>query len=196
MNKKHFFIILIIAFSSIYSFAQPEDATIYFKDGDSIPGYAFIKHNEINFRVSMESEDDFWDYEMVDKVEFETFFGPKIYKYIKLNEFDKPVLLELVTEGEISMYRQRSTSWILDSDFPQNNFPNNRQVTKVTNFLIRKNDDYPSCLNCGIINKWKKRTMDFVIDCSSLVKKIKTNELREIHLQEIVEYYNDFCTDY
>ncbi len=196
MNKLLSLFILIFTLASINCFSQSEEATIFFKNGDSIPGYAFIKNNKIKFRVSLDSKGDFWSSLMVEKVEFDTFFGTKTYEYIKLNEFDDPVLLELVTEGEVSLYRQTSSSWILDSSFPQNNHPNNRKVTKATNFLIRQNNDYPSCLNCGLFNKWKKRTMDFLIDCPVLVEKIKTNEFREIHLQEIVEYYNNFCTEY
>ncbi len=194
--KKHIYLfIFLFAIGNFTCFSQSAEATMFFKDGDSIQGYAFIKNNKIKFRVSLDSKAEFWTSLMIEKVEFDTFFGVKTYEYINLNEFGEPVLFELVTKGEVSLYRQSSSYWILDSSFPENNFPNNHKVTTVTNYLIRQNEDYPSCLNCGLFNKWKKRTMDFLIDCPTLVKKIKKNEFREIHLQEIVEYYNDFCTD-
>jgi len=195
MNKLFISLIILTALLSSNCYSQSEKAILFFNDGDSIPGYAFIKNNKIKFRVSLESKADFWSFDMVKKVEFETLFRIITYEYVKLNESDDPLLIELVTKGEVSFYRQTSSSWILDSNFPGNNFPNNRKVTNVSNYLVRKNDDYPSCLNCGLFNKWKKRTMDFLIDCPVLVKKIKTNEFREIHLQEIVEYYNDYCTE-
>lgn len=131
---------------------------------------------------------------MIHKIEFETFFGIRTYEYMQFNKFNDPVLIELITEGEVSLYRQTNFSWDLNDSFLENNFQNNRKVTRKTEFLIRKNEDYPSCLNCGLFNKWKKRTINFLIDCPVLVQKIKSNEFREIHLQEIVEYYNDFCT--
>lgn len=195
MTKLSNILFLLLALFCLNCFSQSENATLFFKDGDSLQGYAFINNNKIKFRVSLDSKGDFWSFEMVNKVEFETFFGIKTYEYVKINEFNDPLLLELVTKGEVSLYRETSSSWILDSNFPENNFPNNRKVTTATNFLIRKNDDYASCLNCGIINKWRKRTMDFLIDCPTLVEKIKSYEYGEADLQEIVEYYNDFCTE-
>ncbi len=195
MNKLPAFLVVLFILLNVNCFSQSEEATIFFKDGDSIQGYGLIKKNKIKFRVSLDSKGDFWDFEMINKIDFETFFGIKTYEYIKLNGSSEPSLLELVTKGEVSLYRQTSSSWILDPGFPENNFPNNRKVTKVINFLIRKNEGYPSCLNCGFINKWRKRTMDFLIDCPVLVKKIKSYELGETDLQEIVEYYNDFCTE-
>ena len=195
MKKLLTLLTLLFALLSNNCLSQSEDATIFYKDGDSIRGYAFVKNNKVKFRVSLDRKGEFWTSLMIEKVVFETFFGNITYEYIKINEYNDPILLELVSEGDVSLYRQTSSSWILDSNFPENNHPNNRKVTKVINFLIRKNDDFPTCLNCGLFNKWKKRTMDFVIDCPTLIKKIKINEFREIHLQEIVEYYNDFCTE-
>jgi hypothetical protein len=196
MKKPTIFLILSITFLSINCFSQSEEATIFFKDGDSIQGYGLIKNNKIKFRVSLNGKSDFWTFRMVEKIEFETFFGIKIYEYIKLNKDRVPILMELITKGEVSLYRQTDSSWVLDTNFPENNFPNNRIVTNETNFLVRKNSDYTSCLNCGLFNKWKKRTIHFLIDCPTLVQKIKKNEFREIHLKEIVEYYNDFCTEF
>jgi hypothetical protein len=191
---------LINIFLSTICFSQSEKATLFFNDGDSIDGYGYIDKNKIKFRVSLDSKGDFWSFDMVSKVEYETLFGKKTFEYIYLNDTDDPVIMELITKGEVSLYRQTESSWVLDNSFPEsyisvNNFPNNRKVTKVTHFLIRRNEVYPSCLNCGIINKWKKRTKDFLIDCPGLIKKIESDELREIHLQEIVQYYNDFCLE-
>ncbi|PHS08236.1 MAG: hypothetical protein COA88_07065 [Kordia sp.] len=68
------------------------------------------------------------------------------------------------------------SQWIFDINSPNNNFlninfPNNNKVTTVTNFIIREGEEYPSRLNCGFFNKWKKRTIDFLIDCPELIKK-------------------------
>ncbi len=194
MKKLFTFIALAILLSSTNCFSQSEKATIFFKDGESIQGYGFVKNNKVKFRVSLDSKGDFWEHEMIDKIEFETFFGIKTFKYIKANDFNPPFLMELVTEGEVSLYRKSSSSWQTNPGL--NGLPSNYKVEKVTNFLIRKGDDFPSCLNCGLFNKWKKRSIDFFINCPGLIEKIKSNEYREIHLQEIVEYYNDFCTEY
>ncbi|AWG20265.1 hypothetical protein FFWV33_01340 [Flavobacterium faecale] len=95
---------------------------------------------------------------MVDKIEFQHFFEKQVYKYIKLNKTNDPVLMELVTEGEVSLYRLTDSSWISNYNFGTNMYGNNmygtsRKITKITNFLIRKNEEYPSCLNCELFNK-------------------------------------------
>jgi hypothetical protein len=200
MNRQSFLLTSLFILLSAICFSQSERATLFFNDGDSIQGYGYIDNNKIKFRVSLDSKGDFWGFDMVSKIEYETLFGKKTFEYIYLNDIDDPIIMELVTKGEVSLYRQTDSSWVLDSNFPNNEFsindvPNNRKVTKVTHFLIRQNDAYPSCLNCGLINKWKKRTKDFLIDCPGLIEKIESNEFREIHLQDIVEYYNDFCAE-
>lgn len=196
MKKSFFlFIILSILINISYCFSQSQEATIYFKDGESIQGYASIKNDKIKFRVTLDSKADTWTSLMIDRVEFDTFFGPKIYKYIKLEKISSPILLELVTEGELSLYRKNDSSWTLDPNFPKNKFPSNFKTESTINYLIHKDDNFATCLNCGIINNWKKRTLKFLKDCPELVKKIKKNEFREIHMEEIITYYNDFCSE-
>ncbi|AWG20264.1 hypothetical protein FFWV33_01335 [Flavobacterium faecale] len=195
MNKLTNFLVLSFILLSLNCFSQTIDATIFFKDGGSIIGYGLIKDNKIKFRVSLDSKADSWDFEMVDKIEFQHFFEKQVYKYIKLNKTNDPVLMELVTEGKVSLYRLTDSSWISNYNFGYNQYVGNTKITKITNFVIRKNEEYPSCLNCELFNKWKKRTMDYLIDCQTLIKKIKSNELTESDLKEIVEYYNDLCTE-
>jgi len=145
---------------------------------------------------------EYWDYETISKIEFHGFNLTETYEYIDIKSSIIPVLLELVTEGEVSLYRKEKTRWI-GSNIPgikdengQNGSPGSaRKTTITTNYLKRENEQFPICLNYGIINPWKKRTINFLSDCPTLIKKIKTNEFRQIHLQEIVEYYNDFCSE-
>jgi len=188
------FTTLLISLLSTDCFSQSEEATIFFKDGESIEGYGLVRNNKIKFRVSLEDKGDFWGHEMLDRIEFETFFGTKTYKYIRANDFNPPFLMELVTEGEVTLYRKSSSSW--QTNLAINGLPSGYKIEKITNFLIRKEDDFPTCLNCGLFNKWKKRAVDYFINCPGLIEKIKSNEYREIHMQEIVEYYNDFCSEY
>ena len=178
---------------------------MFFNDGEYFEGYGSIKNNKIKFRLSLDDEAEKWDYESISKIEFETFFEIKTYEYIRLNKESNPVLLQLISKGEVSLYREVKSQWrfginspnnnFLNNNFRNINFPNKNKITTVTNFMIREGEEYPSCLNCGFFNKWKKRTIDFLIDCPELIKKIKSNEFGESDLQEIINYYNDFCSD-
>ncbi len=182
---------------------QSKDATLFFKDGDSISGYGQIKNNRIKFRLTLDQKGDYWNYEMVDKIIFGSYLDLKTYQYIQINKESKPRLLELVTDGELALYRDKKSSYTNFRNSPISPIDKlnlieirlAQKVTKVYNYLFKKGDDYPSCLNCGIFNRWRKRTIDFLIDCNGLVEKIDSGEYREIHLEDIVNYYNDFCTE-
>jgi hypothetical protein len=199
MNQK-LKLVLSFMFLSFYSFSQTQEATIFFNDGDSIDGFGMIKNNKVKFRASLDSEGDFWDFESISKIEFYGFEMYKTYEYVKLKPNINPILLELVTDGEVSLYREESSKWtgsnipeILD-EYGRPGVPGSAQkVVKVKNYIKRKSDEVASCLNCGVFNNWRKRANDFFSDCEYLVKKIKTNELR--YLRDIVEYYNDFCAE-
>lgn len=193
-NLFHFTISLFILLS-IDCFSQSGKATIFFKDGESIQGYGLIKKNKIKFKLSQDGKYDSWGYDMINKIHFDGIYEDKIYEYVKPNKFNNPTLMEYITGGEISLYQQTKKTLVL-GDYGLNNLPNRHIETEVMNFLIKKGDEFPYCLNCGIFNKWKKNTINFLIDCPGLISKIKSNEYREIHLKEIVEYYNDFCTEY
>ncbi len=197
MKKATILLTVLVTCFITHCFAQTEEAILYFNDGTSVPGYARIKNNRIKFRVSLDSKADFWGYEMIEKVEFETFFGPKIFRYIKVNDINNPILMEIVTEGHVSLYRKRKITWGHESLATPIGIPDHiKKTEKNTNFLIREGEDFPSCLNCDFLNRWKKRTIDFLSNCPGLVEKIKTGVYGEDDLKDIVEYYNDFCADH
>ena len=193
---------LVISFIllSFYCFSQTQESTIFFKDGDSIEGYGMIKNNKVKFRASLDSEGDFWDFESITKIEFYGFKMYKTHEYVKLKPNMNPILLELVTGGEVSLYREKKSKWTggnipeIPDEYGERGVPGSAQkVVEVKNYIKRNSDEFPSCLNCGVFNNWRKRATDFFSDCEYLVKKIKANEFRD--LQEIVEFYNDFCAE-
>lgn len=187
-RKNYFLFILFICF---YGFSQDQEATIFFKDGDSIQGFAMIKNEKIKFRISLDEKPDTWDYESVSKVEFYGFNIIKTYVYMKPNKYEKHRLFELLVNGEISLYLEGFS--ILINNSTNNKIPS--EVTKEYNYVKRKTDEYPTCINCYPLESWKKKTLAFFKDCPNLIKKIKNNELREIHLVDIVYFYNDYCAD-
>jgi hypothetical protein len=189
VKKNYFLLILLICF---YGFSQDQEATIFFKDGDSIQGFALIKNEKIKFRISLEDKPDAWDYESVLKVEFYGFNIIKTYVYMKPNKHEKPRLFELLVNSEVSLYLEGFSYYVNSSP---NITGSSQLVDKVYNYVKRKTDEYPTCINCYPLESWKKKTLVFFKDCPNLIKKIKANELRENHLVDIVYYYNDYFTD-
>lgn len=183
---KYFLLLLCISFNV---YAQDQEAVLYFKDGDSIQGYGMIKGNKVKFKIALEDKFESWDSESVSKIEFYGFNLTRTFKYVKLNKYDNPEILEVILEEEVSLYRDSYMEW--HSLGNNNGGGHYSQIVK--DYLKRIDDAYPTCVNCDVFNKWKKNTMSFFSDCPTLVQKIKTNFFREKDLQEIVEYYIDYC---
>ena len=190
MTKTKFTIFFLILF--YFGFSQDQEATIFFKDGDSLKGFAMIKNEKIKFRLSLDDKPDTWDEESVSKVEFYGFNIIKTYVYMKPNKYEKMRLFELLVDGEVSLYLEGFSHFVTTSP---NNPGSSQIVDKIYNYVKRKTDEFPTCINCYPLESWKKKTLAFFKDCPNLIKKIKNNELREIHLVDIVYFYNDYCTD-
>jgi len=190
---KLIFLFLII---NLTSFSQTQEATIFFNDGESFEGYGSLRNNKIKFRLSLDDKGEYWDYETISKIEFHGFNLTETYVYLKIKENTKPILIELVTDGEVSLYKQETTysagNNIQTDPVNFGKIPSGaglaHTTSKTTSYLKRETDKLPTRLNGIIFNKWKKLTIVFLSDCPSLIDKIKTNEFREKHLKEIVEY--------
>tara|TARA_R110001632_G_scaffold130459_3_gene244554 strand:- start:495 stop:1085 length:591 start_codon:yes stop_codon:yes gene_type:complete len=196
MKKLSTFLLLSITLLSLDCFSQIDEAILFFKDGDSIQGYAELKENRIKFRASLDSESDIWTYKMIEKIEFEGVYGVKTFEYIPLQKGMKPVLLELVVEGEVSLYKQTVNWWT--GDMTSQEFPL-RALQKETSrdyYFKRKNDAYPYRVHSEIFNAWKKRTIEFFKDCPELVKRVRSHEFDDAEFRDIVYYYNDYCAEF
>jgi hypothetical protein len=189
VRQNYFLFILLICY---YGFSQDQEATIFFKDGDSIQGFAMIKNEKIKFRISLDDKPDNWDDESVSKVEFYGFNILKTYVYMKPNKHEKPRLFELLVDGEVSLYLEGFSYFINQSPHAQGS---TLSIDQEHHYVKRKTDEFPTCINCYPLESWKKKILVFFKDCPNLIKKIKSNELREIHLVDIVYFYNDYCTD-
>ncbi|MDN3674251.1 hypothetical protein QWY99_14400 [Flavobacterium branchiarum] len=93
-------IIIILFLISFKSYSQTQEAIIYFKNGDSIEGFAMLKFNKIKFKISPDDKADTWDYEHIKKITFLGFEIRRTFEYVTLSSIDKPKLLETITKGE------------------------------------------------------------------------------------------------
>lgn len=214
---KQLYKIIILILISLKSYSQTQEATIYFKDGDSIEGFASLKFNKIKFKVSQDDKSDSWDEEFVKKITFLDFGTTRTFEYVKLNSLDKPKLVEIITQGEATLYKKLGSDFSLTdliynpyNDRPDNSLSpelktqlgpqaqqqlSNSNVSETSTFYYIKKpkDKYPTCLNCGIVNGWRKNTSNFFADCDFIVKKLKGDKWVFEDIKEIVEFYNDIC---
>ncbi|MDQ6531492.1 hypothetical protein [Flavobacterium sp. LHD-85] len=203
--KQLYRIIFILFFISLKIYSQTEEAIIYFKDGDSIEGFASLNFNKIKFKVAPEDKPDTWNDEFVKKITFLGFNSARSFEYVKLNSLDKPKLVEIIIKGEATLYKKFGSDFsLLDQIYnPHDERPatynpqtsSSSQPTESSEFYYVKKakDKYPTCLNCGIVNSWRKNTSKVFADCDFIVKKLKSDKWIFEDIKEIVEFYNDIC---
>ncbi len=213
--KQLYKIVFILFLICLKSYSQKQEAVIYFKDGDSIEGFAYLKFNKIKFKVLPEDKPDTWDEEFVKKITFIDFGSTRTFEYVKLTSIDKPKLVEIITKGEATLYKKIGSDFSLTDmiynpydDRPDNSLNpglksqlgqqaqlSNISVSEPSTFYYIKKpkDKYPTCLNCGVVNSWRKNTSKVFADCDFIVKKLKGDKWLFEDIKEIVEFYNDIC---
>lgn len=198
-------IIIILFLISFKSYSQTQEAIIYFKNGDSIEGFAMLKFNKIKFKISPDDKADTWDYEHIKKITFLGFEIRRTFEYVTLSSIDKPKLLETITKGEATLYKKLGSDYSLVDQISN---PHDETQTYMTNidgqhfqsrdvpvfyYVKKEKDTYPTCLNCGVINSWRRNTSKFFADCDFIVKKLKGDKWLFSDIGEIVTFYNDIC---
>jgi len=204
IKKLIIFVFLLIA---NFVFSQDQDATIIFNDESTIEGFGSINKNKVYFRVSLDDKADSWSYDMVKGITFLGFESTVKYEYVLLDEFSKPEpqLLEVVEEGNVTLYARSRESY-MGTSFNSNGF-NVHSTRIVTNNVVsyrsgkenvttdlyvkRANEKYPLSLN----GSFYKRATKYFSDCEVLAKKIDKGELSKTKILEIVQYYNDICAE-
>ncbi|MET0944123.1 MAG: hypothetical protein ABWY22_01800 [Flavobacterium sp.] len=205
--KQIYQITIIFLLVIFQSYSQTQEAIIYFKDGDSIEGLASIKNNKIKFKISANDKADTWDSEYVRKVKFIGFDIVQTYEYIKLNASGDPKLLEIIVQGNVTLYKEEKEQFFADPNITKKSAVSTHGTNNVNSYAYqteqyrelfyvkRKQELYPTYINSGVLSNWKKTTINFFSDCDFLVKKIKDNKYGFNQINEIVEFYNDICLE-
>lgn len=206
----HRYLLLLTWLLSIpQSWSQMRPAIIFFKtDSTSVEGFGEIKKNKIFFKVEEKDEPSEWTHEVVKGITFSSYGYSEKYEYLEVAPKKKPILVQVVDEGAATLY--------LDV-FVKNNFfkpiipvstnhitANGIQTTSLTNYntgfnsdlkavfyVRRKNEPYPTNLSSG----FAKTAPKYFADCGLLVKKIKTGEFSTKNIEDLVNYYNNYCYD-
>ncbi len=196
---------------TLFCNAQDQDAKLFFKDGSTLEGLAKITAaNDIKFRVTKEDKFDVWSYVELDYVEFYNEDQVFKFKYVYFRHRKEGTLMEVLTEGEISLYSKNPgiTDAIFNSDSGLGFGSNRTSNTDVApnsvldqqnsprlrrNLYLKRGAEPPVLATVSLLRNWKKLMKNYFKDCPILVRKIQDNEFGSENMIEMVEFYNDIC---
>lgn len=202
------FIVVVVLLIALSTTAQDKEAKLFFKDGTSVTGYAKLKDKrgftsgsgKILFRLSKEDEPDEWDHKAVDKIKFFGFEYYKTFVYVKARykSYTGYYLLELITEGEVNLYKKTSYGETSNFNFNVGNFnletqnKHGMREYRESNIYVVKRD---SELKLMELND-RKKIIEYFKDCPNIKKGLDEKEFKVSDLRDIVEYYNESCSTY
>lgn len=192
--------VLLLSFVSVFS--QDRPAIIYFNDSTSIKGFGeikikaigFLKKQVIMFRASTNDVADEWDESMVSGIKFISTDEIHKFVYIIPGKREDPVLAEVLVEGNVTLYIDRLD--FLSVFRPLNlkeedDYQAPGIVEKDYVYVKRASEQYPTFLN----GKFKTKATAYFHDCETLVARINDNKYSWATLQDMVEFYNDYCIE-
>ncbi|MEJ6791287.1 MAG: hypothetical protein QNK89_00715 [Lacinutrix sp.] len=181
-------------------YSQDQEATLFFRDGTTLKGYASITHNRnIEFRLTLEDDPDEWKDIMVKAITFHGFDTDIRYEYQYLIKGKQhPLLLEVVEKGNVNLYK--SIDYYVFNR--RGLFPNDNRFGGYYNEVSKKNKYhyYIRKPNQKLVVKlnnrfYYKEAAKYFQDCPTLVEKINSKKYSKKRAIEIVQFYNDLCDD-
>ncbi len=205
-----------------------EKAIIHFKDGTDIEGIGRLKtiftskEEVIIFKIEEKDKDETWTYKDAKGITIISDEGIKEYEYLKVSKNSFAELYEVVTEGNVKLYKKIKTysknpyklvvptiavngpgnasGGMKDINNPYYNGVNNNNNNN------DDDDDATSLKNASfyvqrenelyptkIKDNYIKSFAEYMKDCDVLVEKVKNHEYNFSELKDLVDYYNANC---
>jgi hypothetical protein len=192
--------ILLFLFTINHGFCQMQTATIVFNDSTSILGMGEIKNNKIYFKIEQKDNPTEWSYDMASALIFSGYGFSEKYEYVKISKNSSPELIEVVNEGNVTLYKQiKVTNSIFDlarngyllSNGERIGGNNLESDVQYKYFVKRKTEEFATIIHFN----FKEKIFDYFSDCPILKKKINQKIYTKKNIEEMIEYYNNYCND-
>jgi hypothetical protein len=185
---------IILVFILIYcqfSFSQEREASLIFYDNSKAKGLGEIKNNIIYFRLSETEKVETWKADIAKGLDFDGMGYSERYEYVKSDRYNKPILMEVIDEGFVILYRDVSVDYIPAIRISGTGVGVGAKMTEPENtyFVKRANEDKAYELAFS----FKTRVKRILGDCKALMQKIDKREFTSRNIVEIVRFYNDYC---
>ena len=192
MKKIIIFIIIInLTFSA---FSQEREASVLFNDSTSIKGFGEIKKEKIYFRVSLTNEKSEYSYDLAKGLVFSGYGFSEKYEYVKPDKYSKPILMEVIEEGNVNLYKKSSSGLKMGIGVSAGNShigigPEINYDYSSVYYAKRMNEENATDLTFS----FKSRSLKYFSDCQIIIEKIKQREFKVDTITEMVFYYNEYC---
>ncbi|MBE9490525.1 MAG: hypothetical protein IMY67_09555 [Bacteroidetes bacterium] len=117
-------------------------------------------------------------------------------KYIKYSKSRSDLMTEIIS-GKISLYQRSKVSVNGHSNPAMSNMDPtfNTKNTDISYYIKKEDQNMAKYIKGNNIayGRFKTNAIKFFSDCESLVSKLKNNDYKRKHLEEIVTYYNEKC---
>ena len=190
-------ILLLLLIASLHAFSQEREATILFLDSTSIAGFGEIKNQKIHFRTDLKSEKSEWDYDVTKGIIFTGYGFLEKYIFIKPDKYSKPILMEVIEEGKVNLYKKSDFGIKLGAIAGVNSstgiYARPTASYEFTNDYYVKKENEESATELTF--SFKARANRYFSDCPAILEKIKKKEFKVDTIPEMIYYYNDYCGD-
>ena len=189
MKKTLIYLILLLISLSIFS--QEKEATILFNDSTSIKGFGEIKNEKIYFRVDLKDEKSEWKSDMAKGLIFTGYGFSEKYEFVKPDKYSKPIIMEVIEEGNVNLYRKSSYGLNITGIGISTNGISPVADYGFSNALYAKRANEESATELTF--SFKSRSLRYFSDCQIIIEKIKKREFKADTIIEMVYFYNDYC---
>lgn len=192
-----------------------EKAIIHFNDGTSIEGIGRLKtiftsqEDVIIFKIEEKDKDETWTVKDALGITIISDEGVTDYEYLKVTKSSFAELYEVVTEGNVKLYKKSktfrssgTTSTTTYRSVPIGNTGRMASIPSTTTqpgiatekesstyYVKRENETYPTKIRDNYI----KSFAEYMKDCDVMVEKIRNHEYNLNELKDLVDYYNANC---
>ena len=184
--------------------AQKSKAVLTFKDGNIKKGFGvLVSGNRVKFRAKRKSKPIKYHFKNLETVTITRKDDSRTYAYIRVQNKNKPRVLEVKVAGNLSLYELSRTHYSgghIGGAGGAGGFGGGFTPVytyNINNFYVLKEGQKEAThlgSNHLFSKNFKKAASAYFKDCPSLVKKIQSRTFKKRDLEKIVTYYNNKCT--
>lgn len=184
--------------------AQKSKAVLTFKDGTVKKGFGvLVSGNRVKFRAKRKSKPIKYHFKNLETVTITRKDDSRTYAFIRVQNKNKPRVLEVKVAGNLSLYELSQTHYSgghIGGAGGAGGFGGGFTPVytyNINNFYVRKEGQKEAThlgSNQLFSKNFKKAASAYFKDCPSLVKKIQSRTFKKRDLKKIVTYYNNKCT--